>query len=298
MAGSSGQDWASYQATAPSTAGLAFVFVKATEGSTYANPKAAQQVAHGRAAGLVVGHYHYPHMANDPAAEADFFLKAAKPQPGDVLTLDWEGYDDANKNVPFARQIAYKAAFLAHLTTATPTHQHLVYCSVDYLNRDPNGTYGDGLWIATAGKPAGQPGIARSWLFHQYNTTNDVDHDYSPLTPAQLKTWAHAKENDMPSAAEIAAEVVKQWLAHPTDSPTEVGTAKIPLGTVVWNTGRDAGHAAGDAARALALVQQQAAPALTDAQVTAFAAQVAASPVLAAAIAKQVADQFAARMQS
>lgn len=190
--GTYGQDWSSYQSAQPSTQGLGFAYVKATEGLGYTNPLHAAQVAHARADGLVVGHYHYPHMANSPATEADFFLKTAQPQTGDLLCLDWEGYDAANKGVSFSRQIAYKEAFLAHLRTVASTHQHITYCNIDYLNRDPKGQYGDALWIATAGRPAGQPGISHAWKFHQYGASG-VDRDYCSLSVADLKAWAHAK---------------------------------------------------------------------------------------------------------
>src|SRR5690242_1918107 len=118
-----GQDWASYQSPAPDVTGLSFVFVKATEGLTYANPRWAQQVAYARLHKLTVGHYHYPHMGNSATAEADFFLRTARPQPGDYVALDWEGYDVANRSVPFAAQVAYKKAFLAHVTEALPHKQ-------------------------------------------------------------------------------------------------------------------------------------------------------------------------------
>jgi len=191
-----GQDWASYQSPAPDVTGLSFVFVKATEGLTYANPRWAQQVAYARLHKLTVGHYHYPHMGNSATAEADFFLRTARPQPGDYVALDWEGYDVANRSVPFAAQVAYKKAFLAHVTAALPHNQVGTYCNTDYLDRDPAGAYGDFLWIATANKAAGQPGISRSWLFHQYSASS-VDRDYCNLSADALRAWAHAKEDDM-----------------------------------------------------------------------------------------------------
>lgn len=194
--GTYGQDWASYQSATPSTAGLGFVFVKATEGTGYINPLHAAQVAHARADGLVVGHYHYPHMAADPVVEAGYFLSAAKAQPGDVIALDWEGYDDANKGVSTSRQIAYKNAWLTRVQAAVPQLQVGTYANEDYLNRDPRGQYGDFLWIATGNKPAGSPGIDHTWLFHQYGAQG-VDRDYCPLSLADLREWAHAKENDM-----------------------------------------------------------------------------------------------------
>lgn len=298
MTGCFGQDWASFQDASPSTDGLAFVFVKATEGTGYTNPDRASQIAAGRAGGLVVGHYHYPHMAADPAAEADYFLKHAAPQADDLIVLDWEGYDDHNKNVPFSRKVAYKAAWLAHVQKARPLLQVGTYCNGDYLDQDPHGAYGDFLWIATANLAAGLPGIAHAWLFHQYSTAGGIDHDYCPLTPDELHIWAHAKETDMPltpddikAVATATADAIR-W--YKVDNPVTPGNSQTSLGGLWWDAGNNAGHAAAGVAKLLT----QPAASLTDAQLTALASKVAADPKLAAAIAEQVAAKLAARLQS
>jgi len=49
-------------------------------------------VAQSRAAGKLVGHYHYAHINNSATAEADFFVQHASAQPGDVMVLDFEPY--------------------------------------------------------------------------------------------------------------------------------------------------------------------------------------------------------------
>lgn len=313
MSGCLGQDWASYQSATPETAGLAFAFVKATEGTGYVNPLHAAQVAHARAAGLVVGHYHYPHMATDPAVEAGFFLATAKPQVGDVLVLDWEGYDAANKNVSMARKVAYKAAFLARVQALQPAHQVGTYCNTDYLNQDPQGAYGDFLWIATAGRAAGQPGIGHDWLFHQHSTAGGIDRDYCPLTQPELKAWAHAKEDaDM---ALTDAEWKKFGDLIDTKLTTALDAARPQFADATWKirfvspTATDPKantRLAGDFLRfgdqhtadILKALRAQTLPALTPEQVGAIAAQVAANPALAAAIAEQVAAKIAARLQS
>jgi GH25 family lysozyme M1 (1,4-beta-N-acetylmuramidase) len=189
MAGSYGQDWASYQSSAPDTAGLAFAFVKVTEGLTYINPRWMPQRDHAKAAGLVWGGYHYPHMANDPVAEADRFLSLVDWQPGDVICLDWEGYDTANRSVPAAKQAAYKDAWLHYVKAKLPHNAVGTYMNVDYLTRvDGSGYHGDFLWIAV-NAPAGQPGIRGQWMFHQYSSAG-VDRDYCPLSAGELQTWA------------------------------------------------------------------------------------------------------------
>lgn len=186
-----GQDWASYQVAQPATAGISFAIVKVTEGTGYINPKWAQQRDTARAAGLVVGYYHYPHMGASPQVEADRFLSLAQPAPGELVVLDWEGYDPANTGVPHATQLAYKEAWLRYVKGKLPHNPVGMYCNTDYWrNVDTTGYYQDFLWIA-ASAPAGQPGIAAPWLFHQYSESGGVDRDYCHLGSLdELRAWA------------------------------------------------------------------------------------------------------------
>lgn len=185
-----GQDWASYQDSSPSTAGLSFAFTKITEGLGYTNPRWIAQRHQAKANGLVWGGYHYPHMDNDPHAEADYFLAQAVWEPGDLLVLDWEGYDRANQGVSASAQSAYKDAWLAHVKQRMPHNPVGLYCNTDYWrNVDETGQRGDFLWIATAGRAPGDPGVG-DWLFHQY-TDNPIDTDFCWMaTTDQLRTWA------------------------------------------------------------------------------------------------------------
>lgn len=186
-----GQDWASYQSTTPDTTGLAFAFVKITEGLGYVNPKWPAQRSHAKANGLVWGGYHYPHMGNSVQAEGDYFLGQVNWQPGDLICLDWEGYDAANQGVPKSQQAAYKDAWLRYVKRRQPYSPVGMYCNVDYWrNVDTSSYFGDFLWIATAGRFAGDPGIQAPWLFHQYSDSG-VDHDYCHLPSAQaLRDWS------------------------------------------------------------------------------------------------------------
>ncbi len=226
-----GQDWASYQSATPDTNGLSFAFVKVSEGLGYVNPRWVSQRDHAKSDGLVWGAYHYPHMANSATGEADFFLAQVNWQPGDLVVLDWEGYDDANRSVSRADQAAYKEAWLRYVKRRLPHNPVGMYSNLDYWrNVDTTGFYGDFLWIATAGRAAGDPGISADWLFHQYSDAG-VDRDYCRLDSAgQLRAWAlsfqpapPSQEDDMP-----------QWLngrVTPGEQPTVV---LVPNGTA-WS---------------------------------------------------------------
>lgn len=196
MTGTEGQDWANYQVAAPSLAGLGFVFVKATEGSSYVNPKHDAQVAHARSHGLVVGHYHFVRPGS-MTAQADYFLAHAGAKAGDVLAFDWEdtGVSGAEKD-----------AWLRHVQAKAPGHRVVLYCNRDFwLHRDSTSFAGDGLWIADPSAPKGAPRVQSPWLFHQYGSPGGLDRNYTPLTAAQLRAWANQQEDDMPTPEDLWA---------------------------------------------------------------------------------------------
>ncbi|MFH8380629.1 glycoside hydrolase family 25 protein [Kitasatospora sp. NPDC018058] len=207
-----GQDWASYQDAQPDTSGLSFVFTKITEGTSYINPRWVAQRDHAKASGLVWGGYHYPHMANSPQAEADYFLAQVNWRPGDLIVLDWEGYDPANQDVSRSAQLAYKEAWLRYVKSRMPNNPVGMYANVDYWKKvDTTGFYGDFLWIATVGRSAGDPGIQAPWLFHQYSD-QPLDSDYCHLgSVGELRAWALSFAGSAPDTTAPA----------PTAPPTE-----------------------------------------------------------------------------
>jgi hypothetical protein len=189
----SGIDVASYQSTAYTTAGLDFVFVKATEGTSYINPKHAAQVATGRAHSLVVGHYHFARPGTSVEAQAGFFLQHAAPQPGDLLAFDWEDTGVSN---------AFKDAWIKHVQAAAPHNRVLMYGNREFwLHRDTTSFAGDGLWIADPGAPAGHPRVEHPWTVHQYSDANALDRNVANFaSTVALRTWAAKGTTPKPPA--------------------------------------------------------------------------------------------------
>lgn len=286
--GTYGQDWASYQSATPDTTGLGFAFVKVTEGLGYVNPLWARQRDHAKANGLVWGAYHYPHMGNSVQAEADYFLSQVAWKPGDLACLDWEGYDNANKGVPRSQQAAYKDAWIRYVKGKLPHNRVGMYCNTDYWrNVDTSSYAGDFLWIATAGQPAGQPGITAPWMFHQYGSAG-VDRDYCPLSLADLRAWATLQtpqEIDMtPEEHTMLAELhnamvrCKGW--DYTNAQEAAAAAKA--GKRAPDAWGKLGATLANSEEILTAVKVGAPLALTDSQVKALASQLV--PVLVPAI--------------
>lgn len=232
-----GQDWASYQPAQPDTSGLSFAFVKVTEGLSYINPIWHTQRDHAKANGLVWGGYAYPHMGNSPQAEADFFLSQVAWQPGDLVVLDWEGYDPANSGVSKSTQAAYKDAWLRYVKGCLPHNPVGMYANVDYWwNVDTSGYYADFLWIATAGQAAGNPGIQAPWLFHQYSDAG-VDRDYCHLaSTAELRAWAMSFQLGPAPAPTPSQETdMPQWITGPVPTGAQPTVVLLPHGSA-WAT--------------------------------------------------------------
>ncbi|RRQ77282.1 muramidase [Streptomyces griseofuscus] len=179
-----GIDVSSFQSTSYDTDGLSFVFMKATEGRSYVNPRLTAQTKTGRDAGLVVGFYHFLWPGN-LTAQADYFLQHTPERAGDILAVDWETTSDGTH-----ASNADKDSFIRKLKQLRPHNKVVLYTNRDFwLNIDRTSYAGDGLWIAdyvTAGKPR----IKAKWLFHQY-ASQPHDKDLADFaSKAALKEWA------------------------------------------------------------------------------------------------------------
>jgi GH25 family lysozyme M1 (1,4-beta-N-acetylmuramidase) len=140
-------DWAKV-----ARAGKRFVFMKATDGHDFLDPRFFQNRAGARANGIVVGAYHFARpdpSKGDAAEEARWFVSQADPRPGNLLpVLDLETSKGLEQ-----RQVTWWArrwvAEVRRLTGVTP----LVYTSpYGWMRRtgDSRALARDGarLWIA------------------------------------------------------------------------------------------------------------------------------------------------------
>lgn len=180
-----GIDVSSYQSDVAKLdlAGLDFVMVKATEGTTYVNPEQKAQAAKARDAGLAVGFYHFLHPGYT-YAQASYFVEQCDSVHGDMLIVDWETTENGNH-----ASCQEKDQFLAALKELRPEHhRRLLYCNVDYWkNIDTTSGCGDGLWIAS---PDGYPPIVHPWLFWQTGERGGVDSDVSAFHSRDaLRAW-------------------------------------------------------------------------------------------------------------
>ncbi len=219
-----GIDVAAYQSSDYPTSGLDFVFVKATEGHSYTNPRHGAQVATARAAGLLVGHYHFA-RAGSMSAQADYFLAHAGAKPGDVLAFDWEDTAVSGDE---------KDTWLRYVLRKAPGHRVILYANRDFwLHRDRTSFCASGLWIADPSAPKGHPRVEHPWLFHQYSEAGGLDHNVGTFADRNaLTAWAHM-EDDMPTAQEIAAAVWAYRIPNPARPDAKGDPAETPASSLL-----------------------------------------------------------------
>ncbi|MGZ8513845.1 MAG: GH25 family lysozyme [Candidatus Limnocylindrales bacterium] len=173
-------DW-----TQVAAAGKRFAFMKASEGTTLADPTYATNRSQARAVGLYVGAYHFARpdrTPGDAVAEADYFLAMSQLEAGDLVpVLDLE---DAGGLSPAELQ-GWVAGFLGRIYERTGAHA-MIYASPTFWKN----AMGDTTWFATNG-------YGMVWVAHWTSGP-------APTVPAQnwggigWTFWQYASSGSVP----------------------------------------------------------------------------------------------------
>ena len=132
-----GVDIASYQKDMDCSKVKAdFVIIKATQGNTYVNPNCNRQYTQAKAAGKLLGLYHYA-TGVGAEAEADFFINNIKNYVKEaILCLDWEHNEVGGKNPVFntPNEVEYVYRFMKRVHDLTGVYP-LLYMSASVTRR-------------------------------------------------------------------------------------------------------------------------------------------------------------------
>jgi len=186
--------------------GQAFTVVKATESTDYTNPYVMTDVLGARAAGLLVGLYHFAHPEFSPTAQADYFARQINGIGGTLLppVLDLE----SNGGLSSSALISWTSSFLTRLRLDTG-RVPMIYSGPYFWSTSMAGSTAFSqypLWEAhytTAASPQYIPGWP-TWSMWQYSDGSfgspaavpgipaNVDRDRFAGTKAQLLALAAA----------------------------------------------------------------------------------------------------------
>lgn len=182
-------------------AGVSFIEVKATEGTTYINPHFFDQSGMALKMAIIWGAYHFFRWDADPVEQARHFLAATERARGDLpLALDVEKPGDGAGFQTYGVHEAQRRVRLFVDTIRTATGETpILYTYPDAWQQTMGNSdaFGDcPLWIASYGKPTPTllPGW-NTWTFWQYTDKQNVpgaglvDADRYNGTVDDLKAW-------------------------------------------------------------------------------------------------------------
>jgi lysozyme len=156
-------------------AGMAFAFVKATQGAAYVDPLFAQNWDGARAAGLLCGAYHFFQPGDDPAAQAAHFLSVLGIPPGitgglpPVLDVETLGSQTAVQVVEGVRTWLSTVEAAAGCTPIVYTSPHF------WATLGTSDFGGYPLWVAEYGVSTPKlPAGWTSWTFWQSSQSGQV----------------------------------------------------------------------------------------------------------------------------
>lgn len=137
--------------SAVKAAGIAAVILKATQGSGFVDPTFAPRIADARAAGMLVGAYHFMD-GTSPVEQVAHFLSVVGSTNNVLLALDFEAYEPSQASVT---QVASAINAVKAVTGRLPvvyTNRYMITTPNPILSQCP-------LWLAEYGSnPVCPPG--------------------------------------------------------------------------------------------------------------------------------------------
>jgi GH25 family lysozyme M1 (1,4-beta-N-acetylmuramidase) len=204
-------DWAKVAA-----AGYKFAFIKATEGSYYANPYFGADFKAAKAAGLLAAAYQFaiPNYSSG-LAQADYAVDHAEYGADGhtlplILDIEYDPYvasDHTNEcyGLTTTQMTSWIRAFVAEATRRTG-QQPAIYTTADWWDECTGSSTAfsaDPLWIAGSGTtaPAALPAGWDAWTYWQYTSTATVpgidgDTDVSVLNAGELALAPPGPQSD------------------------------------------------------------------------------------------------------
>ena len=185
-----------------SGSGVAFAFIKATEGGDVADPLFAHHWQGATAAGIPAGAYHFYYHCRGGAEQALWFLENAPPRAGTlppVLDIEWTQSRNCPRR-PDPETVRAEAQAFLDVVTAAWGKRPVIYTTVDFWTENEMWRLGGyPFWLrSVAGHPQDTYG-QRHWTFWQYTGTgrvpgiaSEVDLNAFAGSEAEWQAWLAA----------------------------------------------------------------------------------------------------------
>jgi lysozyme len=180
-------------------AGLAFVYIKATEGGDRVDPLFEEHLDGARGAGLQTGAYHFYYHCTDATTQARWFIQNVPRRTGGlppVLDIEFTPTSPTCRTRPEPEDVRENIATFQRIVAAHYGTRPLIYTTVDFWEANDLGRLSEEFWLrSVAGHPSDVYPGAR-WSFWQYTATgrvpgaaSDIDLNAFNGSFADWQTW-------------------------------------------------------------------------------------------------------------
>lgn len=158
-------------------AGVAFAYVKATEGGDLLDPLFEEHSSGARQAGIALGAYHFYYHCTDAETQARWFIKNAPRRRGGLpplLDIEFTPTSPTCRTPPSPADVRKNITTFLRIVGAHYGTRPLVYTTVDFWEANDLQRLNEEFWLrSVAGHPSETyPGTR--WKFWQYSGTGRV----------------------------------------------------------------------------------------------------------------------------
>lgn len=207
-----------------------FVIVKFTQGTSYLNPYADRQYSEAKAAGKLLGAYHYG-AGRSATAEAQYFVNCLGSRVGEcILALDWEGKQNSafgtGKDVTWCktfldevfrltgvRPLIYMSKSVCRRYNWSPVAQNYPLWCAQY-GSNAKTDYQSSPWTDNNGFGAWDKGTIRQYSSHGRITgyNDEIDIDLAYMSAEQWRAMAGGKVQ--PATQGQREAIVSEAISH------------------------------------------------------------------------------------
>ncbi|MDL2397527.1 glycoside hydrolase family 25 protein [Rhizobium mayense] len=178
------------------SSGVAFVFIKATEGKDRIDPRFAQYWNEASAAGLLHAPYHFFYFCSTADEQADWFIhnvpKDAMALPP-VVDVEWNPDSPTCRTRPAPGTVRAEIKRFMDRLEAYYGKRPIIYTSVDFHRDNLVGYFKDyKFWVRSVAKHPKEIYADRSWDFWQYTSTGLIP---GIKGPTDINVFAGSEQN-------------------------------------------------------------------------------------------------------
>ena len=155
---------------------ISFVFIKATEGSSFVDRNFAYNYKEAQTTGLRVGAYHFFSYDSEGGTQAENFIRTVEPCGGMLPpVIDLEFYGDKRENPPLQADVRRELDIFIDIVSEYYGMKPIIYATEKSYSLYLDGAYEDyDIWIRNVFVP---PGLSdgRDWTFWQYTDKGHLE---------------------------------------------------------------------------------------------------------------------------